>query len=41
MVILQKKNEILVNDVTLRRNPDYGLVIYRDSAKVAQYILVA
>ena len=40
-MILQKKKEILVNDGTFRRNPDYGLVIYLNAAKLAQYILVA
>ena len=38
---LQKKKEILVNDVTLRSNPDSGSVIYLNAAKVAQHILVA
>ena len=39
-MILQKKKEMLVNVVTLRRNPYYGLVIYLNAAKVEQYRLV-
>ena len=41
MMVLQKKEEILANYETSRRNPNSRLGIYLTAAKVSQFRLVA
>ena len=40
-MILYHKKVILLNDLTLRKNPDSSSIIYLTAAKVAQYRQVA